>query len=204
MEREFDVINFFVRDSQGESAYCDVGFPFNAEDSPDSSMENGVSTAYIGLKNAGEFTLYLQVDNDVISYKFESVPQLEYPENGHVFESSGSRVCPFKIILSENDPCAYYVKLVDPETEEIIISFFVCPGQSVEHDVPLGTYELRYASGSYWYGEKFLFGKDTVLCKSSELLEFAMDSNYYNGCSIELYKQEGGNFSTESISAGSF
>ena len=77
------------------------------------------------------------------------------------------------------------------------MAFYVAPGRTVNVDVPIGVYRLYYACGSTWYGQRELFGSDTRYYTSDNLLIFYADEEYYNGCTLELWKQSDGNFSTE-------
>ena len=64
----------------------------------------------------------------------------------------------------------YFIKLISTSSRRTVMSVFVRSGTTVEVDVPLGNYELRYASGETWYGHKHLFGQDTAYSKADELV----------------------------------
>jgi hypothetical protein len=70
--------------------------------------------------------------------------------------------------------------------------------------VPLGTYELRYASGKRWYGTQCLFGRQTVYSKAEKLFSFHVEDNRVVGYTIELILQAGGNLQTSQISREEF
>lgn len=53
-----------------------------------------------------------------------------------------------------------FIELVDLQSDEIVTSAFVRDGEMIEMFVPLGSYKLRYAIGSEWYGEKDMFGSE--------------------------------------------
>lgn len=127
---------------------------------------------------------------------------LPYPENGTILVDSGlNRVAPLGIKTDEG--LAYYVKLCDMDNNEIL-GFFVGPNASVEVSAPLGTFELRYACGTTWYGTTPKFGDDTQYYKADTLLDFTDDGTYYNGHTVTLYAVPGGNLSTEEISPEEF
>lgn len=84
------------------------------------------------------------------------------------------------------------------------LAFYISPGSTVEIDVPIGVYRLYYATGETWYGKALLFGEDTATYTSDDLLEFYADDYYYNGVTLELWRQSGGNFDTKSISYDDF
>lgn len=84
------------------------------------------------------------------------------------------------------------------------LAFYISPGSTVEIDVPIGVYRLYYATGETWYGKALLFGEATATYTSDDLLEFYADDSYYNGVTLELWRQSGGNFDTKSISYDDF
>jgi hypothetical protein len=51
-----------------------------------------------------------------------------------------------------------FVQLLNWESNEVITTAFVRSGEMVEIPIPLGSYKLRYAIGSQWYGEEKMFG----------------------------------------------
>jgi HPt (histidine-containing phosphotransfer) domain-containing protein len=53
----------------------------------------------------------------------------------------------------------YYVKLINM-AGQTVRTMFVVGGNYFETKVPLGIYEMRYASGTTWYGTRHLFGPD--------------------------------------------
>ncbi len=94
----------------------------------------------------------------------------------------------------------YYVKLVRPSSGETVVDVFIVGGNTVEIDVPSGTYELRYASGRTWYGYHYLFGPNTAYSKANRLFSFT----YGRGYDVTLYKVANGNLSTQRMSEEDF
>lgn len=132
------------------------------------------------------------------------LPPAQTPSPGvqQVF-STAERIAPFRIVTpagAEN----YYVKLVDARTGAPVMTVFVNGGRSLDVDVPLGTYRVRYASGQTWYGEPTLFGPDTSLNESATQFTFGVQGDQVSGYTIELIKQVGGNLQTRTISPGQF
>lgn len=84
------------------------------------------------------------------------------------------------------------------------MSFYVAADSVAEVEVPLGFYEIYYATGDIWYGKKNLFGADTTYHKCEGDFEFYNDGTYYQGWSLELYLQRDGNMSTETITVEEF
>jgi len=105
--------------------------------------------------------------------------------------------------IKTSDGSNYYVKLVDL-TGNIVLSFYIVGGQYFKTKVPLGNFELRYASGKVWYGFQHLFGPETVYAKTDSDFEFRSDGNRYIGYTVELIRQVGGNLRTRRISPANF
>lgn len=100
---------------------------------------------------------------------------------------------------SREEPESY--TYADTESD---LAFYVSPSSSVKCKVPIGVYRLYYATGDTWYGRHDLFGSGTMYFTSDELLNFYADSEYYNGTTLELWRQTSGNFETEIIDAADF
>jgi hypothetical protein len=112
------------------------------------------------------------------------------------------RIAPFEIKAAQGSH--YLVKLVNAYTDATVLTVFVRSGTTVTVDVPLGTYEVRYAAGQTWYGYKYLFGQDTAYSKADETFTFEVVGNQVNGYTITLYKVAHGNLTTSWISPNEF
>jgi hypothetical protein len=112
-------------------------------------------------------------------------------------------IAPFGIKTSPG--ANYFVKLVDVITSKAIVGIYVVGGSPIEVDVPLGRYEMRYASGQTWYGLEHLFGEGTTTySKAVEIFEFSIQGNQIAGYTVELIQQLNGNLSTKQIDASQF
>lgn len=125
-------------------------------------------------------------------------PVVPFPKSGTI-RTAGNKtgVAPFEIVAPSGDD--YYIKMVDALTGDSKVVVFVHGGQRTEVLVPVGTYEIRYASGSTWYGENYLFGPDTDYTKTDEEFAFRRTPDGYSGYSVTLYKVAHGNLSTSQI-----
>ncbi len=138
----------------------------------------------------------------------EPKPTLTYPEmalpyNGDIqMFSQGNRIAPFEIKTSSGDN--YLVKLVSAGTGQPVMTIFVRGGNTVSTAVPLGTYEVKYASGEKWYGAEYLFGPDTSYSKTSTQLRFENRGEQISGYTITLYRVTNGNMRTQSIKPEQF
>ena len=89
-------------------------------------------------------------------------------------------------------------------TQKTIMTIFIRGGQSVEVDVPLGSYYLKYAVGEKWYGEKYHFGPNTNYHKAYDVFTFEIEGEQVMGYTLELYKQTGGNLREGIITVNDF
>ena len=129
------------------------------------------------------------------------VPQPVTP--GLLYDWSGQEaVAPLSIVTSAGRD--YYVKLVYAGTNDAVIGLYVLGGVTQDITVPLGTYEMRYASGTTWYGYTDLFGPETAYAKADTTFDFREETDGYTGYTVELILQEGGNLNTLSIGPEQF
>lgn len=125
-------------------------------------------------------------------------PEQPLPLHSEVRGFTGaSRVAPFEIRTSSGG--YYFIKLVDSVTGKEALSIFVYGGLVANVDVPLGAYEVRYASGSKWYGYNYLFGPQTTYSKANEVFRFEAVGNQIRGYTVTLYKVAQGNLRTQTI-----
>ncbi len=109
-----------------------------------------------------------------------------------------------KLFIYSAEGTNYFIKLVDKITGEIAMTIFVRGGESVEAQVPLGTYELRYASGESWYGEKHLFGENTACMKATRTLGFDREGDEVKHHRISLIKHLDRNLNLQQIAMEQF
>lgn len=127
-----------------------------------------------------------------------SYPEQPMPYSGNVRTyTTAERVAPFEIKAAQGSN--YLVKLVDAYTYASVLTVFVRSGTTVKVDVPLGSYEVRYASGESWYGHEYFFGPDTAYSKADKTFTFEIIGNQISGFTITLYKVAHGNLHTSSI-----
>lgn len=133
---------------------------------------------------------------------------LPLPYNGAVFyrehdhRTYDSYVAPLEI-KAEGEDCNFYIKMVTASGESIL-EFFVRAGETAEVNMPTGTFYLRYACGSKWYGQDQYFGEDTAFFSSKDAFHFTESDDGYNGYTVSLHKIPGGNLSTEAIDPEDF
>jgi hypothetical protein len=127
-----------------------------------------------------------------------SYPEQALPYSGAVRTwAAGERVAPFEIKAAQGSN--YLLKLVDAYSYAPVMTVFVRSGTTVEVEVPLGTYQVRYASGETWYGYEYLFGPETSYSKADKTFTFEVIGNQVSGFTITLYKVAHGNLHTSAI-----
>ena len=81
----------------------------------------------------------------------------------------------------------FFVKLIElPERIESL-SLFLRSGEHLKINLPMGTYELKYAAGEVWYGHEWLFGNTTSFSHLDTELVFEYTDNEISGYSVDLY-----------------
>ena len=93
------------------------------------------------------------------------------------------------------------MKLVEWDSGEFVAAYFINQGSTLEVELPLGSYKLKFASGDKWYGMKHLFGPTTLYSYVPEKMTFYLSGDYARGHRIELIPQVGGNLRTPPMKA---
>lgn len=176
---------------------------------------HGASYSWLWFLVLGGFLWWLNAQNSDNSNRTQtatrptqSTPAPNYPEvalpNSGATQvySNGERVAPLEIQTSQG--ANYLVKLVSAQSQQAIMTIFVRGGNTITTKVPLGTYEIRYASGETWYGYEYLFGQNTGYSKAESRFTFADTGRGYSGFTITLYRVSNGNLRTSSIAPSQF
>jgi len=129
---------------------------------------------------------------------------LPLPNNGSVNRYHTSEAIAPLEIKTRGNSGFYYVKLVDFDTKKPVLTVFIYGGRIVNIDVPLGSFELKYATGDTWYGTKQLFGPNTACSKADKRFDFKQIGNQVSGYAVELYLQVDGNLATAPIPLSEF
>lgn len=112
---------------------------------------------------------------------------------------------PFRI-STRADGNHFYVKIVRLPSKREEVVCFVRGGETINLELPLGSYELRYASGTVWRGPIARFGSRTIYSRADEVFKIRVEAGgrQISGYTVELYKQIGGNLETDRISESDF
>lgn len=128
-----------------------------------------------------------------------SQPVQALPQTGENNASFGTGVAPLNIKTSAGGGYHYFVKIVNIATNQELGSYFIRSGGVLDINVPVGTYEIRYATGKQWYGTSYLFGPETIYSKADSTFNFSFDGYQYSGYTVELIMQQNGNLRTSGI-----
>jgi len=88
----------------------------------------------------------------------------------------------------------------DAITSQPVMSFYIHGGQTLQENVPEGSFILKYATGNRWCGDNDLFGPDTTIQQSHQTFEFDESHGY----TVELIKQRNGNLPMKTINRQQF
>ena len=125
------------------------------------------------------------------------------PPNGDLrMYGSGERLGSLEIKTSEG--AHFLIKLVNPASSETVAELFVHADSIIKVRVPLGSYELRYATGESWHGRQQLFGPETGYFRADKLFDFTKKGNRVTGYSVKLFRVRGGNLPTSRINPQKF
>jgi hypothetical protein len=130
-----------------------------------------------------------------------TIPAKPLPRNGYIKRyHDAEAVAPLQIVTRGTDH-HYYVKITDWDTDKTIATIFIRAGRSIQTEVPLGSYRLKYATGTTWYGQNYLFGDETVYSTADARFDFAAKGDQVSGYTVELYLQQHGNLRTKNLKA---
>ena len=102
----------------------------------------------------------------------------------------------------------YLIRLY--EDRKLILSVYIRGGATETFNVPLGTHELKWATGTTWQDYWSYFGPETSYMKADDTLSFrAHDYDrsggyWVSGHTITLYTVPGGNMGLTPILASEF
>jgi len=98
----------------------------------------------------------------------------------------------------------YFIKLQSNDSKKVALTAFIKAGDTVLLQIPVGAYSVKFASGSVWYGTKFLFGDATDYSRIKDPLIFSIEDNQTKGHSLTLKSVLNGNLKRQNISPNDF
>ena len=144
------------------------------------------------------YTNYFSEDA-VMARNFNQV-EISKPTSGITYPLAPYSASSPLTIITPAGGTDYYIKLVKFNSNTIPITIFINGGDTFKMDVPDGSYKMKYASGTTWYGETHLFGPDTRYSAMDDSFEFSNQS----GWAVELTPQTEGNLSETSLHRSEF
>ena len=145
--------------------------------------------------------IYSKVDTSD-SKQNPNYPEQPLPNTGDTDNPDLNGIAPLEIKASSG--ANYWIKIDEENTNQHVVSYFIRSGETLNIQMPLGSYTIKYATGQKWYGPEYLFGNDTVYSKADNVFIFKSNGYETNGYTLELIMQENGNLQTENIDKGQF
>lgn len=108
--------------------------------------------------------------------------------------------CDSILKVNTSRDASYVIKVVDPCDGEVIMIRYLPAGTSHEIDIPSGTFEIRYTSGTEWFGDDEMFGARGSYAKADRLFNFSEGSGY----ELTLYRVPNGNLHTSRMKKEDF
>lgn len=136
------------------------------------------------------------------SQNFKKEQSLPFPDNGQMQVFTDKELlAPLGIVASSDKNC--FFKFYDTK-ENLIFTLFIRKNSSLNVNVPLGEYNVKYAAGDEWYGADKLFGFTTNIYQFDKKLIFYREGNIIKGHTLTLNEVVNGNLSKKNISKISF
>ena len=164
------------------------------EKAEDTAYDEGFDSGYAaGYEKGIEAGYDLGFDDG-----YDTLKPIPMPFNGAILAGEepdwGSTIK----VTASSQACVVSVK---NQNDDVCVTFFVRPKQTVSMKVPKENLNVFFATGEEWYGfgEKFMFGDDTVYTKDRETLDFKNYTWEYT-----LKPVTNGNFNMSSSSKAEF
>jgi hypothetical protein len=129
-----------------------------------------------------------QLTNLIDSYVFdkEKPESKDTPQTGILKKRFHRGMAPLKI-KTRYEGRHFFVKLLEQPDQKEVLTTFIRSGDMLKLHIPVGVYAVKYAVGDTWYGDRWLFGSETVYSRIENDIEFSFENNEISGYSIELY-----------------
>jgi hypothetical protein len=88
-------------------------------------------------------------------------------------------------IVTEKDGPNYFMKVAST-SGPIIFTAFIRSGEQFIFPILVGSYTIKFAAGTVWYGTKLLFGQNTQYSQLKLPLIFEIEENQLKGHSVSL------------------
>ncbi len=139
---------------------------------------------------------------DVAASLMRSGTALPRPSTGVLWRSGSDAVAPLEVRTTIGKD--YYIKVVDWTTKREVMTAYIRGGEPFETQMPLGTFEIRYAAGTQWFGTDLDFGPTASYSRADDSFMFTRDAQGVSGYTLELILQRNGNLQTDPIDPSAF
>lgn len=183
--------------NKGYSEGNTAGYHKGYDEGYDQGIKLGAHTGLVPSPTPSAYSIFEHIYPQAPSYR---------PANGTIFKSPlYEGLAPFEVNAPTDSDCYVYLHCLGVYGTSRDIAFYVREDMYFELLVPLGTYELYYATGDNWASatasNKMVFGSSTVWNVSDDLFYFTDEGEYYNGYTVTLYSVYNGNMDTDVIDA---
>lgn len=158
------------------------------------ASSNGVTWRAVGWTITLCAVVYL-----VVKYGVLALPAQPFPPSGSVFwytQINEGQTAPLTIAAPQTGDSFHVVRVDQAGGGPTVALIPVRRGHTVKVDVPLGQYEMIFASGERWLGPEELFGITGEKRKAAKVFHFYRNGNEITGHNIDLTKRVGGNLET--------
>jgi len=106
---------------------------------------------------------------------------MSFPQNAQVFEFDETLFnvqTNSPLIVETDSDYGYYINIINVESDNSVISFFLHPNQYYELSIPIGNYRIYYGLGKEWENIQTLFGEDGSYFESNFIYIFTEENGY--------------------------
>ena len=139
---------------------------------------------------------------DVAASLMRSGTALPRPSTGVLWRSRSDAIAPLEVRTTFGKD--YYIKVVDWTTKREVMTAYIRGGEPFKTQMPIGTFEIRYAAGTQWFGTDLDFGPTASYSRADESFMFTRDARGASGFTLELIMQRNGNLETDPIDPSAF
>lgn len=136
---------------------------------------------------------------DASTFRFDNLKGEPPPRDAFWIKKPKYR-CDSVLKINTSQGASYVVKVLDPYDGEVILMCYLPAGDRREIDIPSGTFEIRYTSGTEWFGDEEMFGAKGTYAKADRLFTFKKGAGY----ELTLYRVSNGNLRTSNMKREDF
>lgn len=128
-------------------------------------------------------------------------PEQPLPDNGDGVFRFDRRAADSKLrIVPRSEQGHIVLKIEDANDSSFVCWFFIRQGESAEASIPAGSYRLKLACGTKWYGEEHLFGPNASYSAIASEIKIPTHTTY----TIDLHPSTAGTLRETTIRPENF